>query len=145
MTVLFFVTVCSNLYQWHIPGALGHPVGELPGDIGLDNHCLHLLFGRPCRGSHYRTHDNTLWKVKNMIPYLATVCKSTNVQVQKISSWDFHGNMQKVSNLPVDKHLHKWIKIVHLQKTLYACIGPCKIWWVVFLSCYTHKVCIKQW
>lgn len=63
VTEFVFLTVYSNVHQWNISGALGHPVGRLPGDSGVDNHCFHLLLGRLYWSFDCWTHDHTLWKV----------------------------------------------------------------------------------
>lgn len=63
LTVACFLTVYSNLCQRDIPGALGHAVGGLPGDSGLDSHCLHLFTRGVNWGSDRRTYDDSLREV----------------------------------------------------------------------------------
>lgn len=118
-TVLSFLTVYSDLYKWDIPGAMGHPVGGLPGDSGLDNYCLHLLVGGVYGGSYRRTHDNTLWEVI----YDAAICKCISAWIKKITNWDLDCNMGRVNDQPIDMHIYEWVKRLFIYFPLsHVCI-----------------------
>lgn len=60
------LTVYPKFYQRNILGAMGRPAGGIPGDVSLDNHCLHLLVGGVCWSSYCRTYDHTLWEVMHV-------------------------------------------------------------------------------